>query len=237
MAAGYGQYCPLALATEILCRRWTILVISRLLDGLSQFNEIHQGLPRMSPSLLSQRLNELVAEGIVEKRPSPTSSKSTYHLTDSGMALSSIIDGLAIWGQHWARDMQMDDLDPAFLAWSMHLRMDLESMPKERTVIEFSFTGVVKEWRQFWLVSEGGKIDMCLKHPGFETDLLVQSDLRLFVEIWRGIRSLEQQIDKGKVKLVGPSHLRRSFHKWLKLSMYAKYDRLRDGAENRALKQ
>lgn len=231
MPSGYGQYCPLALASEILCRRWTILVISRLMDGLTQFNEIHRGLPRISPSLLTQRLNELVDEGIAEKRGHPDKAYATYHLTASGEALSGILDHLAIWGQHWARDMELDDLDPAFLAWSMHLRMDTELMPDERIVIEFSFTGVEKEWRRFWLISQNNTIDMCLKPPGFDVDLTVKSDLRLFVETWRGMRNLQQEISKGTIRLAGTNKLKSAFPSWLKLSMYAGYPRKRSGSE------
>jgi DNA-binding HxlR family transcriptional regulator len=69
MKRGYGQYCPLALAAELLCGRWTILVVSRLLDGCAQFNEIHRGIPRISPSLLSQRLAELERAGLVVREP------------------------------------------------------------------------------------------------------------------------------------------------------------------------
>jgi DNA-binding HxlR family transcriptional regulator len=59
MRHGYGQYCPLALAVELLCERWTLLIVSRLIDGCTQFNAIHRGVPRISPSLLSQRLDQL----------------------------------------------------------------------------------------------------------------------------------------------------------------------------------
>jgi DNA-binding HxlR family transcriptional regulator len=67
IARGYGQYCPLDLAAELLAERWTILVIRRLLDGCCHFNAIQRGVPRISPSLHSKRLTELQRAGIVEK--------------------------------------------------------------------------------------------------------------------------------------------------------------------------
>jgi DNA-binding HxlR family transcriptional regulator len=69
-AMDYGQLCPLAKATEILAERWTFLVIRDLLSGATRFNEIRRGVPLMSPSLLSQRLQRLEREGLVRREPS-----------------------------------------------------------------------------------------------------------------------------------------------------------------------
>ncbi|NNF02836.1 MAG: helix-turn-helix transcriptional regulator, partial [Rhodothermales bacterium] len=85
----YGQYCPLALATELLCQRWTILVISRLMDGCSTFSEIHRGVPRISPSMLSQRLKKLEEEGLLTKRK--LTKGYSYHLTEAGESLTEIV--------------------------------------------------------------------------------------------------------------------------------------------------
>ena len=200
----YGQYCPLALAAELLCRRWTILIISRLIDGCRTFNEIHEGVPRISPTLLSTRLSELEHAGLVRRRKKRKEKGYLYEPTEAALDLTALIDGMAIWGQQWSRDMSMEDLDPAFLAWSMSLRMNIEAMPAGRTVIEFEFSGTPTEFRRFWLIHDDGKIDMCLKYPGYDTDLLVRSDIRRFVEAWRGFRDLKSEIQAGKIRLTGP---------------------------------
>lgn len=77
MATTYGQYCPLAKAMEILDERWTVLIVRELLLGSTRFNELRRGVPRMSPGLLSKRLQSLERHGIVEHaedgyRPVPT---------------------------------------------------------------------------------------------------------------------------------------------------------------------
>ena len=169
MSRGYGQYCPLSLALEVLGERWTMLVVSRLIDGCQRFNEIHRGVPRMSATLLSQRLAQLEHAGILER------SGKAYLLTEAGRALEPIIMDLAVWGQHWARDMTTEDLDPGFLVWSMHTRLNTEAMPPGRTVMEFEFTGAPPDCRRFWLVNDDGVVEMCLKHPGYEVDLKVAS--------------------------------------------------------------
>ncbi len=230
---GYGQYCPLALATELLGRRWTVLVISRLLDGCSTFNEIHRGLPRVSPTLLSTRLSELEHAGIATRRKLPRQKGYSYHLTEAGRDLNDIVDRLAVWGQQWARDNDLDDLDPAFLAWSMHLRIDAAAMPPGRTVLEFEFSGTPSDLRRFWLVGNEGHVDMCLKHPGFETDLWIRSDLRIFVEAWRGFRDLAREIRAGRIRVTGATDLKRQFPSWLLLSSLAPFERKRQGREQR----
>jgi DNA-binding HxlR family transcriptional regulator len=228
----YGQYCPLALASELLCRRWTVLVISRLLDGCRTFNEIHRGIPKISPSLLSTRLSELEHAGLVKRRKIRNENRYRYEPTDAALDLTNLIDQMAIWGQHWARDMDMNDLDPAFLAWSMSLRMNTDAMPRGRTVIEFEFSGTPTEFRRFWLVNNDGKVDMCLKDPGYETNLHVRSDMRHFVEAWRGFRDLRQEVHSGRITLSGPRQLVSSFPDWLLLSALAPYRRRINGRES-----
>lgn len=228
-ASTYGQYCPLALAAELLCRRWTILVVSRLIDGCETFNDIHKGVPRISPSLLSTRLKELEHAGIVT--PEQNGTRRRYVLTEAGRELEPIVDGMAVWGQHWARDMNMDDLDIGFLAWSMHMRMNVEAMPPGRTVLHFEFSGAPADSRRFWLVNNDGQVDMCMKHPGFDDDLLIEADLRLFIEAWRGIRDMRREIAASTVRVTGPRELKKAFPDWLLLSGLAPFKRKAAGDE------
>ncbi len=227
----YGQYCPLALAAELLCRRWTLLVVSRLIDGCTSFSEIQQGLPRISPSLLSTRLHELEHAGLVKRSKKRGTNRHLYELTEAGHDLENIVDQLAVWGQHWARDNEMEDLDIEFLAWSMSQRLDTSTLPTGRLVFEFEFTGAAKDFERFWLIANNGTVDMCVKHPGHETDLLVKADLRRFVETWRGFRDIHQEIRSSRIKLIGHSDIKKRFPDWLLLSGLAPYDRKKVGRE------
>jgi hypothetical protein len=129
----------------------------------------------------------------------------------------------------------MDDLDPGFLAWSMHMRLDTERMPPGRTVLAFEFTGAPRDCRRFWLVNEDGSVDMCLKDPGYEVDVHVRSDLRRFIETWRGIRDLRAEIRARRIELIGAQALVRKFPEWLRLSGLAVYPRQRPGRESSLL--
>ncbi len=233
MSRGYGQYCPLSLAAELLCQRWTVLVISRIQAGCTRFNAIHRGLPQISPSLLSRRLEELERYGIVETRPAQGGAWKDYGLTPAGEALRPLIESMALWGQQWARDMELDDLDPAFLVWSMHTALNTELLPAGRTVIGFSFSAAPPDARHFWLVCENGAVEMCLKDPGYEVDLKVRSDLRVFIETWRGFRDLRDEIRAKRIRVIGPERLRDRFPDWLKLHALSGVQRLRMGRERR----
>jgi DNA-binding HxlR family transcriptional regulator len=233
MRRGYGQYCPLALAAELLCERWTLLVVSRLIDGCTQFNAIQRGVPRITPAMLTKRLRELECYGLVVSPPVPRGSVRNYHLTEAGRSLGPIIMDLAVWGQNWARDMCADDLDPAFLAWSMHTRIDTAKLPPGRVVLGFEFTGAPRDCWRFWLVAEDGQVDMCLKDPGYEVDVRVRAQLRIFVEAWRGFRDLRAEIRAGRIEAIGARALTKQLPDWLSLSSLAPFERKRSGREQK----
>ena len=231
MARGYGQYCPVALATEILGERWTILIVLALMDGVSRFNDLQRALPRISATMLSQRLGTLEEASIVRKKRMLKGRGHDYSLTEAGRELEHVVMGLGNWGQRWARDMQLDDLDPRHLAWSIHLRLNSDAMPEGRTVIQFEFTEAPEDCKRFWIINNAGEVDMCIEHPGFDVDLRVKSDLRRFVEAWRGIRSMKTELATGRIRLDGPRSLQRSFPDWLLLSALAHVGRQRPGRE------
>ena len=98
---GYGQFCPIAKASEILGERWTHLVVRELGAGGETFNDLRRGLPLISPSLLSTRLKSLEAAGVVAR--TETEGGIRYTLTEAGQELKPIILQMGIWGQRWAR--------------------------------------------------------------------------------------------------------------------------------------
>ncbi len=82
MAIGsYKQFCPVAMAAEILCTRWTVVLLRELVAGSTRFNELRRRVPRMSPALLSQRLKELEVAGIVTRKSSSERGVFEYRLT------------------------------------------------------------------------------------------------------------------------------------------------------------
>lgn len=229
----YGQYCPLALAAEVLCERWNLLILRRIIDGCRRFNDIHQGVPKISATLLSRRLQSLERAGLIEIEASKNGRGKEYRPLPACDELEAITNSIAVWGQRWARDMSRDDLDPEFLLYSLHRRLDTQRMPAGRTVIEFVFTGAPRHCSRFWLINDDGVIEMCLKDPGYDQDLRITSNLKRFIEAWRGIRDLKQEIESGAIRVAGAPRLVKALPRWLLGSAYADTVRMRAGRESR----
>ena len=227
MRKDFGQFCPVALASEVLTQRWTLLILRELLAGSSRFTDIRRGVPRISASLLKTRLQTLERADIVEVKRSADRDVDEYFLTDAGKELKPVLTQIGEWGQRWARDIRPEDLDPGWLVWNIHRRLHTERMPSGRTVIQIEFTDAPKNHRYFWLVHENGNVEVCLKSPGFSVDLVVRTRVRIMAEVWRGLRDAKQEMRSGDIELKGSPALRRAFPDWLMLSIYAPIKRQR----------
>jgi DNA-binding HxlR family transcriptional regulator len=219
MKKGYGQYCPLAKAIDIIGERWTPLVLRELLMGGRRFNEIRRGVPLMSPALLTKRLKDLERGGVIERVPIEGSRAHEYRLTPAGEELRPIIAGLAVWGLKWVENrLGKGDLDAGVLMWDIRGRIDPAALPEGRTVIQFEFSDAPKTMRLWWLVAENGETDLCLSDPGYEVDLYLATDLRSMTEVWLGRVPLKHALREGAIELIGSRALERSIASWLRLS-------------------
>jgi len=227
---GYGQFCPVAKAAEIVAERWTPLVLRELLCGSRRFGDLHRGLPLMSRALLAKRLAELEDAGIVRSMPRRQGRGREYHLTAAGEELRPVIDRLGEWGQRWARaQIGSGDLDAGLLMWDIHRRLDLDALPPTRVVIRFDFRGAPAAMRcprTWWLVLDRPEIDLCLKDPGFPVDGVVTADLRALTRVWMGDVPLAEALRAGSIRLDGPPPFVRAFPTWLRLSGFAGVERV-----------
>lgn len=221
MTSQFGQFCPIALASEVLAQKWTLLIVRELNAGATRFNEIRRGVPRISATLLKQRLIQLQAAGVVTRRTMLTDGPDEYVLTEAGKELKQVLSAIGNWGQRWAREIEHDDLDPGWLVWAMHRRIDTSKMPQGRTVIGFHFTDAPSDRRLFWLVCNHPNVDVCVKPPGFDEDVKITTDIRTMAEVWRGIRPLQQSIAEGLIQISGPPIYKRNLPSWLMLSAFA----------------
>ncbi len=182
---GYGQFCPIALASEILAERWMPLVLRELLCGSVRFNDLQRGVPRMSSALLAQRLKQLQFAGIVERRRG-NSGGFEYHLTPAGRELFPVLETMGLWAQRWLRHDLVDtaNLDPDLLMWDIRRNVAGKTPPRQRRhVVQFLLSGVPISRRRYWLVFEGGAVDLCYRNPGFEVDLFLEASLRALIRV------------------------------------------------------
>ncbi len=219
---GYGQFCPVAKAAEIVAERWTPLVLRELLLGSHRFSDLQHGVPLMSPSLLSRRLKELESYGII-RRTRPDSGRGwNYELTPAGKELWPVIDSLGRWGYRWAtRELKREDLDPALLMWDVHRRVDRDRFPKGRGVVHFHFTDVPAGKRDWWLVFDPNDVDLCLSDPGHDVDLMVTADIETMTRVWLGQQPMDRALRQGSLTLEGKRATVRTFRDWFALSLFA----------------
>lgn len=220
--ASYGQFCPVAMAAEIFCSRWTPLILREMFCGSKRFNDLRRGVPRMSPSLLSKRLTEMKEAGLITD--AHVGGNKEYHLTPAGEDLKEIVMSLGFWGQRWVESrLSLKNLDPSLLMWDMRRWLDPKPLPKRRCTIQYHFTDVVEARRKYWIIVEpDSKVDICSVDPGFEVDLYVTGTLRAMTAVWMGVTTVGKEVEKGQLELVGNNEIAGAMQQWLGLSPFAK---------------
>jgi DNA-binding HxlR family transcriptional regulator len=229
MQGSYKQFCPVAMAAEILSTRWTVVLLRELLAGSTRFNDLRRGVPRMSPALLSQRLKELEASGILCRTPSPIEAGLfEYHLSEAGRELEPLVEAFGVWGQRWVKsELSLQHLDVSLLMWDMRRNLDPTPLPKRRSVIHFQYPELSPSQRSWWLlVGTDAEVDLCSVDPGFDVDLYVSTDLRTMTAIWMGFDNVRNAQGAGRMMVSGDRRLAADMQAWLGLSPFAKSARL-----------
>jgi DNA-binding HxlR family transcriptional regulator len=213
------------MAAEVLCTRWTVVLLREMLAGSTRFNDLRRGVSRMSPALLSQRLKDLERAGIVARvKMEGGPDLFEYRLTRAGRDLLPVVESFGVWGQRWIESkMSLQNLDPQLLMWDMRRNLDPKPMPKRRSTIQFLFPEVPVAQRAWWLiVTPGEGVDLCSIDPGYDVDLYVTSDLKAMTAIWMGLETVRKAVADERVTLIGDKQLASTMQTWLGLSPFAK---------------
>jgi DNA-binding HxlR family transcriptional regulator len=225
----YRQFCPVAMAAEILCTRWTVVLLRELIAGSTRFNELRRGVPRMSPALLSQRLKDLELAGILV-RISSASERGVfeYQLTPAGRELGPIVEAFGIWGQRRIEaELSLQHLDAQLLMWDMRRNLNTTPMPVHRSVVQFAYPELPAAQRLWWLIVDPQEgVDLCSIDPGFDVDLYVSVDLRTMTAIWMGLDTVRVALANHRMILTGNRQLAAAMQTWLGLSPFAKERKL-----------
>jgi len=217
----FGQFCPLAQATQLLCERWTLLVVRELVAGSTRFNELRKGVPLMSPTLLSTRLKQLLEAGVITRTGSK--NKGVYELTEAGRELTPIVQLLGAWGHRWVpTSLVVEDLDASLLMWDMRRSINREVFPEHRIVVHFEYADASKGAQDWWLVSENGEVELCLTDPGIDVDIVIKSPLRIMTAVWTCQTKFDDAVRQGEIEVFGDSALTKSLSEWLQSSALSK---------------
>lgn len=207
----YGQFCPVAMAAELLATRWTLVLLGEMLSGSRRFNELRHGVPRMSSALLSKRLRDLEKAGIL------VHSGAEYVLTAAGRDLAPIIQGLGRWALHWVNsDCSLANLDARLLMWNMRRNLRPDPFPSRRVIVEFHYPELPADEARYWLiVAPNAPVDLCSIEPGHQVDLLVTAQLRAMTSAWMGMSSFSVELEAKRIELDGDEALSSSFCQWV----------------------
>jgi len=207
----YGQFCPIAMAAELLSTRWTMVILGEMLSGSTRFYEIRRGVPRMSTALLSKRLRELERAGVLVR------GDGQYILTQAGHDLAPIVQGFGRWALRWVdADCTLANLDARLLMWNMRRNLRPDPMPPHRVVVEFRYPELAPEQGRYWLIiTPGQPVDLCSLDPGHDIDLLVTADLRAMTSAWMGLSEFESELRGKRIELSGDARLSQTFTRWI----------------------
>lgn len=218
----YLTFCPVAKACEVLEPRWTMQILCEIFGGQIRFNEIRRFLPTISPTLLSKRLREMEANGLILRVVK--GREIAYIATAKAEELMPIIRELGRWAhRNIDREVTLEYLDARILMWNVWQKSRLASLPPApQWVIRFSFPAAPAADRTYWLIARHGQpIELCTTDPGQDVDLYVEADLRAMTSAFLGFTSLSGEVSRGNIRLVGDRTLTRTFADWIVLSGFA----------------
>lgn len=210
----YGQYCPIARASEILAQRWTPIIVRDLLSGPTTYSKLADGAPGLSRTLLTTRLRELQSVGLVETTPSPSGKGSLYRLTGAGEDLGDVLLAIGNWGERWL-EVAPEHADPGFVLDSWCNRyLATDKLPQRRVVARFDFPDQPKRGSPLWFIFDGDKSEVCRKPPGFEEDLIVTAESVALAEWHLGRIEWVHALHQERIQVAGFPRLAKSLPTW-----------------------
>ncbi len=215
-----GSLCPAVKAADMIGDKWILLIMRELFLGSTRYNEFQRALPRISPTILSKRLKQLEADGLIVKKSAPGQKAQEYRLTRCGRELAPVVDQMSKWGLRWARRRIIDeDIDIAGFMWDFHRSLDITELPDGETVICIHFTDVDRH-SKWWLVATDENVDLCTDDPGKDVDIFITGSQPTLVEIWMGDAELSAAVKAQTVTLIGSNHLCKTAPRWFARSRY-----------------
>jgi DNA-binding HxlR family transcriptional regulator len=203
----YAQFCPVAKTAEVFGDRWTPIIMRELCFGTRAFGELLDAAPLISRTVLAQRLKQLAQAGVIYIEAKPKGKGHLYRLTPAGEDFRPVVELMSVWGQRWGQGLiGPDDLDPKMLVWGMRRQIDPAEIPAQGFVIRFDFRGIPKSNRSpryWWLVLRPEDIEVCLKAPGRDVDVVIATNLATFTKVWLGYAGLAGALESGEISLNG----------------------------------
>jgi DNA-binding HxlR family transcriptional regulator len=214
----YGMVCPISMACEILEPRWTIPILTELWSGATRFNDLRRGIGNISPTLLSKRLKELEAHGLIERIKDVGTGNVDYIRTQKAIDLEPVLDGLSKWAQRNVEiEIGLSDANVPSLMWKMRGYFAEDELPSRRLVIQFRFNDDDLKLNTYWaLIRPGASVEMCISNPGFDVDLYIETNVISFSALLLARTTVARELDAERLFLSGDALLAKTMSRWLR---------------------
>ena len=212
----YKQFCPMAMASELLCQRWNLIILRELHLGSSNFNTIRKGVPKISPALLSQRLKYLENHKLIFREKETIGTKVNYILTTSGKATFDIISKLGDWGKLWFDESAIiGNSEPQLLMWDLQRNIVLNKLPQRNLIIEINFS-LEKNYPNWWIIFKPpSSIDLGHIDLGQDADVVINSSVEALTKLHMGFNNFETLIEVNEIEVLGADDIITSIPDWL----------------------
>ncbi len=192
----YDDPCGIARGLDRIGERWALLVVRELLLGPRRFTDLRAGLPQASPNVLSQRLDELEAAGIVQRRTlPPPAASAVYELTPWGKELEPVILSLARWGSR--APLPKGELSTNALMIALETTFDADAADAMRARLSLTMSNepfCVEVARKKLAIERG---------PCANPDATITTDVRSLRAVAFGIEPLRQVRRDGRIEITG----------------------------------
>jgi len=204
---GYGRFCPLARALDVVGERWTLVIVQELLKRPSRYSDLASRLPGIGTSVLADRLRKLEAARVVERIPGSVGEGVVYALTDRGTGLSDALEALRRWGVSYLTDPTADG--------AAYHEFDLRYVEGIDALHDAEF-GLVVDDKPTTLRISRGHLDQTAGAPA--DPILTVRTSSAFMDRWAaGTASWDDGRTSGEVALEGPD---RNWDTWLAATGY-----------------
>lgn len=220
----YGIVCPITHACAYLEPRWTLQILSEMWAGASRFNDIRRGIGNISPGLLSRRLKEMEAKGLIERIEDRATGAVDYIRTDSAIDLEPAMNALAVWAQrNIEAEVAICEPNLSSLMWKMRRWIVRDALPRRRVVMRFHFSDTASAYDTYWMIAApDAEIEMCCADPKLDVDLFVEASVLSLTSIVLGRTTIAREKEAGSLFLAGDALLARTMGRWLHVSDYGR---------------
>ena len=185
MSRSYGQYCGLARALDVVGDRWNLLIVRQLLMAPARYRDLVGGLPGIATNLLADRLRDLEAAGVVERRLAGEGNAITYALTPWGAELREPVEGLIRWSTPLMVRGPQGDLFRA--EW---LGLPLSALLGGRTARRSSTVGIAVDGHLFQVRTTRSGTEVS-PHDGRDLDAVVRAEAPIVLGLAAGVLDLD----------------------------------------------